>query len=151
MCSMYENIDDGAFIGRKQYSVLMFKVNFLGLGLLSSSFFFLFLFFLVFFFSIYIYIYLKHNASLTHVTSFRLMTPKPVGLRALGVETPFELNNSGYRYWYVNSAMFNSLKLFSFFFGKLTYVLKEEDTNIIRGIPQIYNDNRNIKQQMATG
>jgi hypothetical protein len=40
---------------------------------------------------------------------------------------------------------------FFFFFGKLTYVLKEEDTNIIRGIPQIYNDNRNIKQQMATG
>jgi len=39
---------------------------------------------------------------------------------------------------------------FFFFFGKLTYVLKE-DTNIIRGIPQIYNDNRNIKQQMATG
>jgi hypothetical protein len=39
----------------------------------------------------------------------------------------------------------------TFFFGKLTYVLKEEDTNIIRGIPQIYNDNRNIKQQMATG
>jgi len=38
-----------------------------------------------------------------------------------------------------------------FFFGKLTYVLKEEDTNIIRGIPQIYNDNKNIKQQMATG
>jgi hypothetical protein len=38
-----------------------------------------------------------------------------------------------------------------FFFGKLTYVLKEEDTNIIRGIPQIYNDNINIKQQMATG
>jgi hypothetical protein len=30
----------------------------------------------------------------------------------------------------------------------LTYVLKEEDTNIIRGIPQIYNDNRNIKQQI---
>jgi hypothetical protein len=80
MCSMYENIDDGAFIGRKQYYVLMFKVNFLGLGLLSS-------FFLVFF-SIYIYIYLKHNASLTHVTSFRLMTPRPVDLRALGVETP---------------------------------------------------------------
>ena len=41
--------------------------------------------------------------------------------------------------------------LWTFFFGKLTYVLKEEDTNIIRGIPQIYNDNRNIKQQMATG
>jgi len=76
MCSMYENIDDGAFIGRKQYYVLMFKVNFLGLGLLSSSFF-----------NIYTY-NLKHNASLTHVTSFRLMTPKPVGLRALGVETP---------------------------------------------------------------
>jgi hypothetical protein len=31
---------------------------------------------------------LKHNVSLTHVTSFRLMTPRPVGLRALGVETP---------------------------------------------------------------
>jgi len=29
----------------------------------------------------------------------------------------------------------------------LTYVLKEEDTNIIMGIPQIYNDNRNIKPQ----
>jgi len=79
MCSMYENIDDGAFIGEKQYSVLMFKVNFLGLGLLSFLFFF--------FFSIYTY-NLKHNASLTHVTSFRLMTPRPVGLRALGVETP---------------------------------------------------------------
>jgi len=79
---MYENIDDGAFIGRKQYSVLMFKVNFLGLGLLSS-------FFLLLFFFLNIYTYnLKHNASLTHVTGFRLMTPKPVGLRALGVETP---------------------------------------------------------------
>jgi len=76
MCSMYENIDDGAFIGRKLYFVLMFKVNVLGLGLLSF-----------FFFNIYTY-NLKHDASLTHVTSFRLMTPKPVGLRALGVETP---------------------------------------------------------------
>ena len=75
---MYENIDDVAFIGRKQYSVLMLKVNFLGLGLLSFFFFF------------FLYTYnLKHNASLTHVTSFRLMTPRPVGLRALGVETPF--------------------------------------------------------------
>ena len=37
----------------------------------------------------YIYTYnLKHNASLTHVTSFRLMSPKPVGLRALGGEKP---------------------------------------------------------------
>ena len=80
MCSMYENIDDGAFIGRKQYSVLMFNINFLGLGLLSSSFFFLF------FFNIYTY-NLKHNASLTHVMSFQLMTPRPIGLRALGVET----------------------------------------------------------------
>jgi len=26
------------------------------------------------------------------------------------------------------------------------YVLKEEDTKIKRGIPQIYNENRNIKQ-----
>jgi len=79
MCSMYENIDDEAFIDRKQYYVLMFKDNFLGLGLLS--------FFFSFFFNIYTY-NLKHNASLTHVTSFRLMTPRPVGLRALGVETP---------------------------------------------------------------
>jgi hypothetical protein len=29
--------------------------------------------------------------------------------------------------------------------GKFTFVLKEEDTKIIRGIPQIYNENRNIK------
>jgi hypothetical protein len=61
--------------------VLMFKVNFLGLGLLSFSFFFFF------FFNIYTY-KLKHNASLTHVTSFQLMTPRLVGFRALGVETP---------------------------------------------------------------
>jgi len=81
MCSMYENIDDEAFIGRKQYFVLTFKVNFLWLRLLSSLFCFLF------FFNIYTY-NLKHNASLTHVASFRLMTPRPVGLRALGVETP---------------------------------------------------------------
>jgi hypothetical protein len=27
MCSIYENIDDEAFIGRKQYFVLMFKVT----------------------------------------------------------------------------------------------------------------------------
>jgi len=80
MCSMYENIDDGAFIGGKQYYVLMFKVNFLGLGLLSSSS-------SSSSFNIYTY-NLKHNASLTHVMSFRLMTPRPVGLRALGVETP---------------------------------------------------------------
>jgi hypothetical protein len=71
----------GLLLEKKQYSVLMFKVNFLGLGLLSFSFSFSFSFFL--------YTYnLKHNASLTHVTSFRLMTPRPVGLRALGVETP---------------------------------------------------------------
>jgi len=43
------------------------------------------------------------------------------------------------------------LKLLSFFLGKLTYVLEEEDTKIIMGIPKIYNENRNIKQQMATG
>ena len=46
---------------------------------------------------------------------------------------------------------YKTIDEYLFFFGKLTYVLKEEDTNIIRGIPQIYNDNRNIKQQMATG
>ena len=68
----------GLYLEEKQIFVLMFKANFLRLGLLS--------FFFVFF---YIYTYnLKHNASLTHVTSFRLMTPRPVGLRALGVETP---------------------------------------------------------------
>jgi hypothetical protein len=84
MCLIYENIDDGAFIGRKQYYVLMFflRLNFIGLGLLS--FFFLFFHH---FFNIYTY-NLKHNASLTHVTSFRLMTPRPISLRALGVETP---------------------------------------------------------------
>jgi len=38
-----------------------------------------------------------------------------------------------------------------FFFGKLTDILKEEYTKIIRGIPQIYNVHENIKQQMATG
>ena len=67
----------GALLGRKQNFVLMFKVNFLGLGLLS-------------FFSLtHTHTHnLKHNAYLTHVTSFRLMTPRPVGLRALGVETP---------------------------------------------------------------
>jgi len=54
MSSMYENIDDEAFIERKQYSVLMFKINFLGLGLLSL--FFSFFFFFLFFFLIYIYI-----------------------------------------------------------------------------------------------
>jgi len=81
MCSMYENIDDGAFIRRKQYYVLMFKVNFLRLRLLS------FFFIISHFFNIYTY-NLKHNASLTHVTSFRLMIPRPVGFRALGDETP---------------------------------------------------------------
>ena len=30
-----------------------------------------------------------------------------------------------------------------FFFGKLTYVLKENDTKNIMGIPKIYNVNRN--------
>jgi len=50
MCSMYENIDDGAFIERKQYFVLIFKVNFLGLGLLLLLLLFLF------FFNIYIHI-----------------------------------------------------------------------------------------------
>jgi hypothetical protein len=54
---------------------------------LFSSFFFLFFFS---FFNIYTY-NLKHNASLTYVTSFQLMTPRPVGLRALGVETPLQV------------------------------------------------------------
>ena len=89
MCSIYENIDDGAFVGRKQYYVQMFKVNFLGLGLLLLLLFLSFSFSSFSFFSLFIFTYnLKHNVSLTHVTSFRLMTPRPVGLRALGVETP---------------------------------------------------------------
>jgi hypothetical protein len=68
----------GLLLGENKIFVVMFQVNFLGLGLLS--FFFLFL---------YIYTYnLKHNAALTYVTSFQLMTPSPVGLRALGIETP---------------------------------------------------------------
>jgi len=62
--------------------VLMFKVNFLGRLLSFSSFFLFFFFFLIYTYN------LKHNTSLTHVMSFRLMTPRPVGLRALGVKTP---------------------------------------------------------------
>jgi len=70
----------GLLLEENKIFVLMFQVNFLGLGLLSSFFFLFFL---------YLYTYnLKQNAALTHVTSFRLMTPRPVGLRALGVETP---------------------------------------------------------------
>jgi hypothetical protein len=70
----------GLLLEENKIFVLMFQVNFLGLGLLSSFFSFFFL---------YLYTYnLKLNAVLTHVTSFRLMTPRPVGLRALGVETP---------------------------------------------------------------
>jgi hypothetical protein len=71
----------GLLLEEKQYFVLMFKVNFLGLGLLSLFFSF------CFFFNIYTY-KLKHNTSLTHVMSFRLITPRPVDLWALGVETP---------------------------------------------------------------
>jgi len=54
MYPMYENIDDEAFIGGKQYSVLMFKVNFLGFRLLSFLFFlfFSFVLFFLFFFNI---------------------------------------------------------------------------------------------------
>jgi hypothetical protein len=37
----------------------------------------------------------------------------------------------------------------SFFFGKLTYVLQEEDTKIIRGVPQIYNENLIISLNLA--
>jgi len=73
----------GLYLEENKIFVQKFKVNFLGLGLLFfSSFSF-------FFFSLNIYTYnLKHNASLTHFTSFRLMTLRPVDLRALGVETP---------------------------------------------------------------
>ena len=47
-----------------------------------------------FFFFYYTFIHLfrrkyyTSNVSLTHVASFRPMTPKPVGLRAMGVKTP---------------------------------------------------------------
>ena len=79
----------GLYLEENKIFVLMFKVNFLGLRLLY--FFFLF-------FNRYTY-NLKHNASLTHVTSFQLMTPRPIGLKALGVEThPYELSNLGCRY-----------------------------------------------------
>jgi len=66
----------GLYLEENKIFVLMFKINFLGLRLLS--------------FNIYTY-NLEHNASLTHVTSFRLMTPRPVGLKALGVETPLRV------------------------------------------------------------
>jgi len=76
----------GLYLEENKIFVLMFKVNFLGLKLLSFSFFF---FFFPCFYNIYTY-NLKHNASLTHVMSFQLMTLIPVGLRALGVETPLQ-------------------------------------------------------------
>jgi hypothetical protein len=42
------------------------------------------------------------------------MTPRPIGLKVLGVEThPYELSNLGCRYWFVDGAMFDSLKLLS--------------------------------------
>ena len=50
MCSIYENIDDRAFVGRKQYYVRMFKVNFLGLGLLLL---------LLLFFDLFIYMHIQ--------------------------------------------------------------------------------------------
>lgn len=48
---------------------------------------FLFIYLLLIYIYIYMYTFLNIT-SLTHVTSFRLMTPRPVGLRALGVKTP---------------------------------------------------------------
>jgi len=50
----------------------------------------------------------------------------------------------------LSSSIFSICVMYSIF-GKLTYVLKEKDTEIIRGISQIYNENKNIKQQIATG
>jgi hypothetical protein len=55
---------------------------FLRLTFLVRIIIFFFLFFIIYTYN------LKRNASLTHVTSFRLITPRLVGLRALGVETP---------------------------------------------------------------
>jgi len=55
-------------------------------------------------------------------------------------------------FWYFLDLEGCSTYIMMFFFsGKLTHVLKEEDTKIIKGIPQIYIENRNIKQQMVTG
>jgi len=63
----------GLLLEENKISVLVFQVNFLRLGLLS-------------FFFIYLYTYnLKQNAALTHVTSFRLMTPRLVGLREFDI------------------------------------------------------------------
>jgi len=68
------------------------------------------------------------------------------------VASPLDVFEDDYELWQSTLVgHYVGQKLSYLFFGKLTYVLKEEDTNIIRGIPQIYNDNRNIKQQMATG
>ena len=70
----------------------------------------------------------------------------------LYLKVKFQVNQSSRRHRNTGQQrLYEFCYLLHFFFGKLTYVLKEEDTNIIRGIPQIYNDNRNIKQQMATG
>jgi hypothetical protein len=66
----------GLYLEENKIFVLMFKVNLLGLRLLS--------------FNIYTY-NLEHNASLTDVTSFQLMNPRPVGLKPLGVETPLRV------------------------------------------------------------
>ena len=82
MCSMYGNIDDGAFIGKKTILCSNVFLMLTSLGWDYYLFFFLF-------FNIYTY-NLKYNASLTHVTSFRQMTPRLVGLKALGVETPLQ-------------------------------------------------------------
>jgi len=55
-------------------------------------------------------------------------------------------------FWYFLDLEGCSTYIMMFFFSdKLTHVLKEEDTKIIKGIPQIYIENRNIKQQMVTG
>ena len=71
---MYENIDDRAFIRRKQYFVLNV---FLRLTHLGWDYY-------------YLFFKIKHHASLTHIASFRLMTPRLVGHKALGVETPLQ-------------------------------------------------------------
>jgi hypothetical protein len=83
---------------------------------------------------------------------------KLLKLYILSIWTTFTLGSSSnliYCKWVCFAPTFEihilSFVFISFFFGKLTDILKEEYTKIIRGIPQIYNVHENIKQQMDTG
>jgi len=164
----------GLYLEENKIFVLMFKVNFLGLGLLSFSCFFhifpwvgIIIFFLSFWGMWGSFLIKKDNCK--NLTKWILLTHNVQGLTCIlqdlwklsKVRIYFKTSQDAFKsyscHWdlwllgYRFHGSISSIIWFLFFFGKLTYVLKEEDTNIIRGIPQIYNDNRNIKQQMATG